>query len=140
MSHYCSGNGDNTGSSEDEGPLNRTETSSDEEIVVEVPRPRVRSRPPPQSPGTSRKTPNFGLTLKLKKGRRARHRYVNDNIHSSICLNAKIQQIKFLLQSFWLSTKSRLRGHKSLNCARELWKKAAVIKIIDIRILTFEQF
>jgi len=70
-----SGNGDNTGSSEDEGPLNRTETSSDEEIVVEVPRPRVRSRPPPQSPGTSRKTPNFGLTLKLKKGRRARHRY-----------------------------------------------------------------
>ena len=91
MSHYCSGNGDNTGSSEDEGPLNRTETSSDEEIVVEVPRPRVRSRPPPQSPGTSRKTPNFGLTLKLKKGRRARHRYVNDDyIHSSICLNAKI--------------------------------------------------
>ena len=96
MSHHCSGNGDNTGSSEDEGPLNRTETSSDEEIVVEVPRPRVRSRPPPQSPGTSRKTPNFGLTLKLKKGRRARHRYVNEHslVHLLECQNST-NQISF---------------------------------------------
>jgi len=66
--------GDTTASSEDEGgPLNRNGASSEEE-PVQLQR-LVRPRPPP-SPVANRKAPStFGLSLKLKKGRRARHRY-----------------------------------------------------------------
>jgi len=67
-----SGNGDSTGSSEDEGPLNRMETTSEDE---EVPIQRSNRPRPPPSPASNRKAPTFGLSLKLKKGRRARHRY-----------------------------------------------------------------
>ena len=69
-----SGNGDSTGSSEDEGPLNRMETTSEDE---EVPIQRSNRPRPPPSPASNRKAPTFGLSLKLKKGRRARHRYIN---------------------------------------------------------------
>ena len=64
--------GDTTASSEDEGPLNRHEASSGEE-QIQIQR-LIRPRPPP-SPVANRKAPStFGLSLKLKKGRIARHR------------------------------------------------------------------
>jgi len=60
--------GETTGaSSEDEGPLNNIPT-------IVVPEPPRRPRPPP-SPATNRRAPLAGTSLKLKKGRRARHRY-----------------------------------------------------------------
>lgn len=66
--------GDTTGSSGEEGPLNRNEAPSEEEQVPTIQR-LIRPRPPP-SPVANRKAPStFGLSLKLKKGRRARHRY-----------------------------------------------------------------
>jgi len=58
-----------------------TETSSDDEGPIQnapppqpVQQPPRRPRPPP-SPATTRKAPLAGTSLKLKKGRRARHRY-----------------------------------------------------------------
>jgi len=60
-----------------------TETSSDDEgLLQNIPDPqaqvqqpqRRRPRPPP-SPASTRKAPLAGTSLKLKKGRRARHRY-----------------------------------------------------------------
>jgi len=65
--------GDTTASSEDEGPLNRNEATSEEE---QVPIQRlIRPRPPPSPVADRKAPPTFGLSLKLKKGRRARHRY-----------------------------------------------------------------
>jgi len=59
-----------------------TETSSDDEGLLQnipdpqaqVQQPQRRPRPPP-SPASTRKAPLAGTSLKLKKGRRARHRY-----------------------------------------------------------------
>jgi len=58
-----------------------TETSSDDEGPIQnvpppqpVQQPPRRPRPPP-SPAATRKAPLAGTSLKLKKGRRARHRY-----------------------------------------------------------------
>jgi len=59
-----------------------TESSSDDEgpgQTIPIPQPQNqqaqrRPRPPP-SPASPRKTPLAGKSLKLKKGRRARHRY-----------------------------------------------------------------
>ena len=74
MTTFIYFSGDTTGSSGEEGPLNRNEAPSEEEQVPTIQR-LIRPRPPP-SPVANRKAPStFGLSLKLKKGRRARHRY-----------------------------------------------------------------
>lgn len=60
--------GETTGaSSDEEGPLNRIEEP--------LPAPQRRPNRPPPSPASNRKAPLAGTCLKLKKGRRARHRY-----------------------------------------------------------------
>jgi len=56
-------------SSDDEGPLQNIPAPQ-----PQVQQPQRRPRPPP-SPATTRKVPLAGTSLKLKKGRRARHRY-----------------------------------------------------------------
>jgi len=56
-------------SSDDEGPLQNIPAAQ-----PQIQQPQRRPRPPP-SPATPRKTPLAGTSLKLKKGRRARHRY-----------------------------------------------------------------
>ena len=67
--------GETTTSSEDE-LVNRNETTTDDELRPQQPPARNAGRPrPPPSPATSRKAPLAGTSLKLKKGRRSRHRY-----------------------------------------------------------------
>lgn len=67
--HFRSG-GETTEASSDDEPVERTQ---DPPVIVDQ-RPR-RPRPPP-SPASNRKSlPLAGTSLKLKKGRRARHRY-----------------------------------------------------------------
>jgi len=56
-------------SSDDEGPLQNIPAPQ-----PQVQQPQRRPRPPP-SPASTRKVPLAGTSLKLKKGRRARHRY-----------------------------------------------------------------
>merc|ERR1719273_2220976 len=56
-------------SSDDEGPLQNIPAAQ-----PQIQQPQRRPRPPP-SPASPRKTPVAGKSLKLKKGRRARHRY-----------------------------------------------------------------
>jgi len=56
-------------SSDDEGPLQNIPAPQ-----PQIQQPQRRPRPPP-SPATNRRVPLAGTSLKLKKGRRARHRY-----------------------------------------------------------------
>jgi len=56
-------------SSDDDGPLQNIPAPQ-----PQVQQPQRRPRPPP-SPASTRKVPLAGTSLKLKKGRRARHRY-----------------------------------------------------------------